>query len=212
MCCSHAPCYEPRSRRTSWNISPWQLKRPGRKRLRSPWFATARRQAIAFGNHTFNAVGNEDNLFIYGETGVQAYVATPTQARMPVGSQVLIGNNFKRGYAYSMGGTDTATHSGSAADETMTALAFYTFVNTASTVQYLDSFKTLTVAGNGGLDIGVMYDSAGVDTFTASDTSFRYSRSGVFNNIANGYDRVYAFNYFGGSTSPRSTAAAVTTN
>ncbi len=32
----------------------------------------------------------------------------------------------------------------------MTALAFYTFVNTISTVQYFDSFKTLTVAGNGG--------------------------------------------------------------
>ncbi len=155
-------------------------------------------QAIAFGNHTVNAAGNDDNLFIYGDTGVQAYVATPSQARMPVGSQLLIGNNFKRVYAYGMGGNDTATYSGSAADETMTALAFYTFVNTASTVQYFDSFKALTVAGNGGLDIAVMYDTTGVDTFTASDTSFRYTRSGVFNNIANGYDRVYAFNYFGG--------------
>ncbi len=155
-------------------------------------------QAIAFGNHTVNAAGNDDNLFIYGDTGVQAYIATPTQARMPVGSQLLIGNNFKRVYAYGMGGNDTATYSGSASDETMTALAFYTFVNTASTVQYFDSFKTLAVAGNGGLDIAVMYDTSGVDTFTASDTSFRYTRSGVFNNIANGYDQVYAFNYFGG--------------
>ncbi len=155
-------------------------------------------QAIAFGNHTVNAAGNDDNLFIYGDTGVQAYAATPTQARMPVGSQLLLGNNFKRVYAYGMGGNDTATYSGSAADETMTAIAFYTFVNTASTVQYFDSFKTLTIAGNGGLDIAVMYDSPGVDTFTASDTSFRYTRSGVFNNIANGYDRVYAFSYFGG--------------
>ncbi len=155
-------------------------------------------QAIAFGNYTVNAAGNDDNLFIYGDTGVQAYVATPTQARMPVGSQVLLGNNFKRVYAYGMGGNDTATYSGSALDETMTALAFYTFVNTISTVQYFDSFKTLTVAGNGGLDIAVMYDTSGVDSFTASDTSFRYTRSGVFNNIANGYDRVYAFNYFGG--------------
>ncbi len=86
-------------------------------------------QAIAFGNYTVNAAGNDDNLFIYGDTGVQAYVATPTQARMPVGSQVLLGNNFKRVYAYGMGGNDTATYSGSALDETMTALAFYTFVN-----------------------------------------------------------------------------------
>ncbi len=155
-------------------------------------------QAIAFGNHTVNAVDNDDNLFIYGDTGVQAYVATPSQARMPVGAQLLIGNNFKRVYAYGMGGNDTATYSGSSADETMTALAFYTFVNTASTVHYFDSFKTLTVAGNGGLDIAVMYDTTGVDTFTASDTSFRYTRSGVFNNVANGYDKVYAFNYFGG--------------
>ncbi len=37
----------------------------------------------------------------------------------------------------------------------MTALAFYTFVNTASNVQYFDRFQTLTVAGNGGLDIAV---------------------------------------------------------
>ncbi|MBL8827624.1 MAG: hypothetical protein JNM18_11660 [Planctomycetaceae bacterium] len=157
-----------------------------------------RNQAIAFGNHTINAAGNDDNLFIYGDGGVQAYVAMPTQARMPVGSQVLTGNNFKRVYAYGMGGNDTATYSGSALDETMTALWNYVFVNTDSTVQYFDSFKTLTVAGNGGLDIAVMYDTTGVDTFTASDTSFRYTRSGVFNNIANGYDRVYAFNYFGG--------------
>jgi hypothetical protein len=155
-------------------------------------------QVIAFGNHTVNAAGNDDNLFLYGNTGVQAYVATPTQARMPVGSQLLIGNNFKRVYAYGMGGNDTATYSGSSADETMTALWNYTFVNTTSTVQYFESFKSLTVAGNGGLDIAVMYDTAGVDTFTASDTSFQYTRSGVFNNIANGYDRVYAFNYFGG--------------
>ncbi len=112
-----------------------------------------------------------------------------------------------------MGGNDTATYSGSALDETMTALAFYTFVNTISTVQYFDSFKTLTVAGNGGLDIAVMYDTSGVDSFTASDTSFRYTRSGVFNNIANGYDRVYAFNYFGGfDTATLSTAVAVTTD
>ncbi len=96
-----------------------------------------------------------------------------------------------------MGGTDTATYSGSALDETMTALAFYTFVNTASTVQYFDRFPTLTVAGNGGLDIAVMYDSAGVDTFTASDSSFQYLRTGVFNNLANGYDKVYAFSLFG---------------
>ncbi len=169
-------------------------------------------QAIAFGNHTVNAAGNDDNLFIYGDTGVQAYVATPTQARMPVGSQVLLGNNFKRVYAYGMGGNDTATYSGSAADETMTALAFYTFVNTASTVQYFDSFKTLTVAGNGGLDIAVMYDSAGVDTFTASDTSFRYTRSGVFNNIANGYDRSTLSTTSAVSTRPLSTVAAVTTD
>ncbi|MBL8829813.1 MAG: hypothetical protein JNM18_22730, partial [Planctomycetaceae bacterium] len=155
-------------------------------------------QAIAFGNHTVNAAGNDDNLFIYGDTGVQAYVSTPTQALMLVGSQLLLGNNFKRVYAYGMGGNDTATYSGSASDETMTALWNYVFVNTSTTVQYFDSFKTLTVAGNGGLDIAVMYDSPGVDTFTASDTSFRYTRSGVFTNIANGYDRVYAFNYFGG--------------
>ncbi len=155
-------------------------------------------QAIAFGNHTINAVGNNDNLFIYGDSGVQAYVATPTQARMPVGSQLLIGNDFQRVYAYGMGGNDTATYSGSSADEIMTALWNYTFVNTATTVQYFDSFKTLTIAGNGGLDIAVMYDSPGVDTFTSSDTSFRYFRTNVFNNIANDYDKVYAFNYFGG--------------
>ncbi len=154
-------------------------------------------QAIGFGSHTVNATGNDDNLFIYGDSGAQAYVATPTQARMPVGSQLLLGNNFKRVYAYGMGGTDTATYSGSALDETMTALAFYTFVNTASTVQYFDRFQTLTVAGNGGLDIAVMYDSAGVDTFTASDSSFQYLRTGVFNNLANGYDKVYAFSLFG---------------
>ncbi len=154
--------------------------------------------AIAFGNHTVNALGNDDNLFVYGDVGAQAYIATPIQARMPVGSQLLIGNNFKRVYAYGMGGNDTATYSGSAADETMTALWNYTFVNSASTVQYFDSFKTLTVRGNGGFDTAVMYDSPGVDTFTASDTSFRYTRSGVFSNIANGYDRVYAFNHLGG--------------
>ncbi len=155
-------------------------------------------QAIAFGNYTVNAAGNDDNLFIYGDTGVQAYVATPTQARMPVGSQVLLGTISNESMPTGWEGNDTATYSGSALDETMTALAFYTFVNTISTVQYFDSFKTLTVAGNGGLDIAVMYDTSGVDSFTASDTSFRYTRSGVFNNIANGYDRVYAFNYFGG--------------
>ncbi|MBL8827191.1 MAG: hypothetical protein JNM18_09410, partial [Planctomycetaceae bacterium] len=155
-------------------------------------------QAIAFGNHTIHAVGNDDNLFIYGDSTAQAYVATPTQARMLVGAQLLIGNHFKRVYAYGMGGNDTATYSGTSADETMTALWNYTFVNTATTVQYFDSFKSLTVAGNGGLDIAVMYDSPGIDTFTSSVTSFRYFRTGVFNNIANGYDKVYAFNYFGG--------------
>ncbi len=98
-----------------------------------------------------------------------------------------------------MGGNDSATYSGSSADETMTALAFYTFVNTASTVQYFDSFKTLTIAGNGGLDIAVMYDTTGVDTFTASDTSFRYTRS--LRCVQQHCERLrpgLRFNYFGG--------------
>ncbi len=155
-------------------------------------------QAIAFGNYTVNAAGNDDNLFIYGDTGVQAYVATPTQARMPVGSQVLLGNNFKRVYAYGMGGNDTATYSGLGTRRDDDGARLLHVRHTISTVQYFDSFKKLTVAGKGGLDIAVMYDTSGVDSFTASDTSFRYTRSGVFNNIANGYDRVYAFNYFGG--------------
>ncbi len=95
------------------------------------------------------------------------------------------------------GGNDTATYSGSALDETMTALAFYT----SSTHQHRAVFRQLQNAHGRRkrrLDIAVMYDTSGVDSFTASDTSFRYTRSGVFNNIANGYDRVYAFNYFGG--------------
>jgi hypothetical protein len=154
--------------------------------------------AVSFGFYTANATGNDDTLFIYGDSNSQSYVATPTQARMPVGSQLLIGNDFKRVYAYGMGGNDTATYSGSSADETMTALSRSTFVNTASTTQYFDSFKKLTVYGNGGVDIAVMYDSPGIDTFTGSDNSFQFLRSGVFNNIANGYDKVYAFSLFGG--------------
>ncbi len=78
---------------------------------------------------------------------------------MPVDTHNLIGNHFQRVYAYGMGGADTATYSGSAANETMTALWNYTFVNTATTTHYFDRFRQLTVAGNGGLDIAVMYDS-----------------------------------------------------
>ncbi|MBL8828254.1 MAG: VCBS repeat-containing protein, partial [Planctomycetaceae bacterium] len=157
----------------------------------------ARSQAIGFGDYTANAAGNNDAMFIYGDAGVQSYTSTPTQSTMPVGSQTLIGNNFQKVYAYGMGGADTATYSGSSADETMTSLAAYTFVNTATTVQYFDRFIQLTIAGNGGFDVGVMYDSTGNDTWTASDGLATFAGT-TFRNIATGYDRIYAFQYFGG--------------
>ncbi len=79
----------------------------------------------------------------------------------------------------------------------MTALSAYTFVNTATTVQYFDRFSQLTIAGNGGFDVGVMYDSSGNDTWTASDGLATFAGAS-FRNIATGYDQIYAFQYFGG--------------
>ncbi len=111
-----------------------------------------------------------------------------------------------------MGGNDTATYSGSALDETMTALAFYTFVNTISTVQYFDSFKTLTVAGNGGLDIAVMYDTSGVDSFTASDTSSATRVPACSTTSLTATTESTLSTTSAGSTRPRSTAVAVTTD
>ncbi len=152
-----------------------------------------------FANYTVNAAGNNDRLLIYGDSGNQNYTATATRATMPVDTHNLIGNHFQSVYAYGMGGSDTASYSGSAANETMTALWNYTYVNTATTTHYFDRFRQLTVAGNGGLDVAVMYDSPGNDTFNASDMSFSFSRVGVFNTTANGYDKAYAFQYFGGN-------------
>jgi hypothetical protein len=154
-------------------------------------------QPVGFGNYTANAAGNNDQLFIYGNSGNQAYTATPTKSTMPVGTQLLVGNNFQKSFAYGMGGTDTATYSGSSADETMTALSSHTFVRTSTTTQYFDRFGQLTVSGNGGNDTAVMYDSTGNDTFVASDGSYTFSGT-TFRNIALGYDRCYAFQYFGG--------------
>ncbi len=62
-------------------------------------------QAIAFGNYTVNAAGNDDN---YSSTATRAFKPmSPRQHSSPYagGSQVLLGNNFKRVYAYGMGAT-----------------------------------------------------------------------------------------------------------
>jgi hypothetical protein len=170
-------------------------------------------QAIGFGSHTFNAVGNNDTLYIYGDTSNQEYVATPTTSLMIVSGKVLTGNNAQRVYAYGMGGNDKATYSGSALSEVMTALQNYTYVTTSvggviDTIQYFDRFKQLIIDGNAGNDVAVMYDSPGNDTFnTLSNISdvdnifrqFTFSRPNVFSNVAKNYDDVYAFQVFGGA-------------
>ncbi|MBL8825672.1 MAG: peptidylprolyl isomerase [Planctomycetaceae bacterium] len=155
-------------------------------------------QAIGFTSCTIEASGEDDNLFMYGDTTSQVCQIAPTFASIVSGSFNAKGVLFKRVYAYGMGGDDAVFLEGSSADETMTALPTYTLVTNPTNSYYFYQFKTVSITGGGGFDTALMYDSAGVDTFTASDTEFRYKRTGVFENVAVGYDRVYAFNYFGG--------------
>ncbi len=111
---------------------------------------------------------------------------------------LLTGANFKQVYVYGMGGNDSALHSGTSSDETLTATPTYSLVTSATNLYYFHRFKSVRVEGNGGVDTALMYDSSGSDTFTATDTEFRFKRTGVFENVAVGYDRVYAFSKFGG--------------
>lgn len=155
-------------------------------------------EPVGFGSYTGNATGSNDFVFMYGDTGNQNYTASRTQASLVASGTTLTANNYNGVYAYGSGGNDTATYNGAATNESVTSLPAYTFVFTGGSTSYFDSFAQLTINGNGGTDVAVMYDSAGNDTFTANDTSFSFSGTG-FNNIASGYDQVYAFQYFGGS-------------
>ncbi len=160
-------------------------------------------QTIGFGRNTGNGVGNDDSMFLYGDSGNQSLTASPGQVAMTVGTQPLTGNQMRNYYVYGTlsgsGGTDSAVYNGTTADEVLTATPSYSIISSPETLQYLIGFANVTANSGGGVDSAKMIDSAGNDTFSSSVNSATFFGP-RFRYTSNGFTRVYAYQTGGNDT------------
>jgi len=150
-------------------------------------------EVISFGpSITATATLGNDLSQLYGDSGVQNYVGTPTGNTLSGSTVSFSTSGFDQNYAYAIGGNDTATINGASGDDTIYALSAYSIMSGPGVFQYIVGYPSVTAnSGGGAKDIALLYDSAGSDTFTGSSTTAIMTGTG-FSNRVNAFDQVHA--------------------
>jgi len=147
-----------------------------------------------------NAKGGFDKAKIYGTTGNDVFIATPTAATMKTDGSTNTVRGFERVAGYAVSGTnDVAKMYDSATDDVFVASpAIATFAGNGfkNIGRTFDNVKAYSL--NGGTDKAILNDSNGDDTFTATP-DYALMQGKYFRNYVRGFERVDGQSRFGGN-------------
>ncbi len=166
---------------------------------------------------TVNVSGDGPNsAFLYdsSESDVLAVEPAFAELKRADGSTVRTATGFQQVYAYATeGAADTATLTGmpDAANRFYGYADYSLFTESRRSFYfYVRGFDTVTATSPGtGTAYGYLYDSPGIDAFTASTTSATMNRQDPWSDtIASGFTRIYAYSTGGGADTAELTGSA----